>query len=222
MTGIHLGYGGEILKAGNINSESEEFPFRWFEQKNGTGKLAIVLPGAGYTTQAPLLRYSTQLFYKEGFDVLHINYTLSKEEMAVLNEKEFARKVEKSITKAIRGRNYSHYSVAAKSVGTLALSQLLANLDMLKDAKLLWLTPLLQRDEVFQAMVNRKNEGLCIIGENDRHCFIPERVETLRNQPNLSVKLVDGGNHSLEIEGDPIRSIGILKEVISEIQQFVV
>jgi len=36
--------------------------------------LAIILPGAGYITQAALLYYSTGLFLHKSFDVLQVNY----------------------------------------------------------------------------------------------------------------------------------------------------
>jgi hypothetical protein len=61
----------------NEITKSKSIPFRLIEQKEKTNNLVIVLPGAGYTTQAPLLHFTTGLFYKKGFDVLHINYTFS-------------------------------------------------------------------------------------------------------------------------------------------------
>ncbi|MDT9026395.1 MULTISPECIES: hypothetical protein [Rossellomorea] len=36
--------------------------------------IAIILPGLGYTVQAPLLHYSTGIYLHKGYDVLHINY----------------------------------------------------------------------------------------------------------------------------------------------------
>jgi hypothetical protein len=62
---------------------------------------------------------------------------------------------------------------------------------MLKNAKVVWLTPLLQNDAVFNAMVNSDNKGLGIFGEKDSVCFIVERFEKLKNNQNLILK-VDG------------------------------
>ncbi|WP_240338467.1 hypothetical protein [Peribacillus alkalitolerans] len=59
---------------------SKSIPFRLIEQKEETNHLVIVLPGAGYTTQSPLLHFTTGLFYTKGFDVLHINYTYNRQE----------------------------------------------------------------------------------------------------------------------------------------------
>ncbi|MEH6945014.1 alpha/beta hydrolase, partial [Bacillus sp. JJ722] len=132
--------------------------------------------------------------------------------MSVLSERDFTRDVQLAIDNAIKNKKYSNYYVVAKSIGTIALSYLLNN-TMLKDAKVVWLTPLLQRDDVFNAMVNSDNKGLCIIGDKDS-CFIVERIEKLKNNLNLILKVVDSGNHSLELDEEPIKSIEILKSVI--------
>ncbi|MBG9585930.1 alpha/beta family hydrolase [Cytobacillus firmus] len=198
---------------------SKSIPFRLIEQKEETNNLVIVLPGAGYTTQAPLLHFTTGVFYNKGFDVLHINYTFSRQEVTVLNERDLARDVQLAIDTAIKDKRYSNFYIVAKSIGTKVLKYLLDN-TMFKDAKVVWLTPILQNDEVFNAMVNSYNKGLCIFGEKDSFCFIVERFEVLKNNPRLILRVVDGGNHSLELDKDPIKSIEMLKSVISEISEF--
>lgn len=194
-------------------------PFRLIEQKEDTNGLVIVLPGAGYTTQAPLLYYTTGAFYNKGFDVLHINYSFSGQELTSLNERDFAKDVLFAINSAINDKKYSNYYIVAKSIGTKALSYLIDH-PMFKDAKVVWLTPLLQNDAVFNAMVNSNNKGLCVIGEKDHFCFIEERFEKLKTIPNLTFHVVEEGNHSLELENDPIKSIEILKNVISYLNEF--
>lgn len=198
---------------------TKRFPYRLIEQKEETNDLVIVLPGAGYTTQAPLLHYTTGLFYTKGFDVLHINYALSREEMAALNERDFAKDVQFAIDHAIKDKEYRNYYVVAKSIGTKALSELLKS-PRLKEAKVVWLTPLLQNDLVFHAMVTSDQKGLCFFGEKDRVCYIEERFEQLKNNRNLILKVMNGANHNLELDRDPIKSIERLKSVISDINGF--
>lgn len=198
--------------------DSKSIPYRLIEQNDETNSLVIILPGAGYTTQAPLLHFTTGVFYSKGFDVLHINYKFSREEMSALNEGDFARDVQLAIDNATKNKKYSNYYVVAKSIGTIALSYLLDH-SMPKDANIVWLTPLLQRDDVFNAMANSENKGLCMIGDKDS-CFIEERFEKLKKNQNLRLKVVEGGNHALELEKEPIQSIEILKSVISAINEF--
>jgi len=202
----------------NEHVGSKMIPFSLIEQKEETNQLVIVLPGAGYTTQAPLLRFTTGVFYNKGFDVLHINYTYNRQELSELIEQDFAREVQLVIDHAIKNKNYSNFCVVAKSIGTVALSYLL-NHTMFKEAKVVWLTPLLQKDDVFNAMVKSVHKGLCIMGDKD-HCFVVERFERLKDNPNLRFKVVDGGNHSLELDEDPIKSIELLKNVMIEISEF--
>ncbi len=202
----------------NDSNGSKKIPFSLIEQKEETNKLVVVLPGAGYTTQAPLLRFATGIFYNKGFDVLHINYTFNRQELAELSEEGFTRDVQLVIKNVIKNKKYNNYYIVAKSVGTVALSYLL-NHTMFKDAKVVWLTPLLQREDVFNAMVNSDHKGLCIIGDKDS-CFIEERFERIKDNPNLICKVENGGNHSLELDEDPIKSIEILKSVMIDIDEF--
>jgi hypothetical protein len=197
----------------------KSIPFRLIEQKGEANTCVIVLPGAGYTTQAPLLHFTTGLYYTKGFDILHINYTFSRQEMVDLNEENFSRDVQLAIDNALMNKKYDHYYVVAKSIGTKALGYLLHH-PMWKDAKVVWLTPLLQNDLVFDEMVNSDYKGLCIFGGNDHTCFSLDRFEKLKTNQNLILKVVEGGNHNLELDEDPIKSIEILKNIISDIADF--
>ncbi|UII55532.1 alpha/beta hydrolase [Cytobacillus spongiae] len=199
--------------------DDKRIPYRLIEQREATNRLVMILPGAGYSTQAPLLHFSTGLFYANGFDVLHINYSFSRQEMAELKEEDFARDVQHAFEARINKKKYSQYVIVAKSVGTIALSYLLDH-PILKDVKLVWLTPLLQRDDVFHSMVNCDKEGLCVIGDQDP-CYLEERYEKLKSNLKLTLKLVDGGNHSLELDQQPITSIDCVKDVMTSIQMFV-
>lgn len=129
-------------------TEPKSYPISLFEQKKETNNLAIVLPGAGYTTKAPLLHYTTGLFYTKGFDVLQIHYTFTRKEISDLNERDFGSDLLLSIDSAIERKKYNNYYVVAKSIGTKAIRYLIDNLK-LKNAKIIWLTPLLQNDDVF-------------------------------------------------------------------------
>lgn len=208
-----------LKKLESSEKMTKSIPFRLIEQKDGTDSLVIVLPGAGYSTHAPLLYYTTGLFYNKSFDVLHINYSFRRQEISSLNERDLARDVQLVIDNATKDKKYSNFYIVAKSIGTKVLRCLLDH-KMYKEAKLVWLTPLLQNDDVFNALVNSDHKGLCILGEEDSPCFIVERFESLKNNPNLILKVVEGGNHNLELDEDPIKSIDILKSVISDIKEF--
>ncbi|MCP1156701.1 MULTISPECIES: alpha/beta family hydrolase [Bacillus] len=191
---------------------------RLIEQKETADSLAIILPGAGYTAQAPLLHFCTGLFYSKGFDVLHLNYTFNREEQMALSGEGLAEAVRSAIEDALKNKGYDHFYIAAKSIGTMALPYLLKDQSFL-DAKAVWLTPLLQKEFILTSMAAGSHKGLCIIGDQDPF-FTWERIERIKGNPNLSIKVVEGGDHSLELSGDPIQSIDLLKNIISDIRQF--
>ncbi|WP_096154159.1 MULTISPECIES: alpha/beta hydrolase [Bacillus] len=201
-----------------METNNKNIPFRLIEQKEESSNLVIILPGASYTTQAPLLHFTTGLFYTKGFDVLHINYSFNKQEMDALSEENFTTAVQRAIDEALKNKKYRNFYIVAKSIGTIALSYLHQHTTF-ENAKLIWLTPLLQRDDVWNAMVSSDKKGLCIIGDKDS-CFIAERYEKLKNNSHLLLKVVEGANHSLELDGEPIESIEIVKDVISAINDF--
>ncbi len=198
----------------------DHIPFQLIEQKEPTSRLAIILPGAGYTTHKPLLYYTTSVLYNEGFDVLHVNYKYDSKELANLSEEDFTRDIQLVIDNATKDRQYDSFILVAKSLGTIALSHLI-NFPLFKEAKVVWMTPLLQKDDVYQAMLTSGQKGLCVIGDAD-YCFIEDRFSELKKKANLSTMVVQGGNHSLELINDPISSIERLADVMKEIQEFAV
>ncbi|PLR70786.1 alpha/beta family hydrolase [Bacillus sp. UMB0728] len=191
---------------------------RLIEQKETADSLAIILPGAGYTVQAPLLHFCTGLFYSKGYDVLHLNYSFNRKEQAALSGEGLAEAVRLVIDDALKNKGYKQYFIVAKSIGTMALPYLLKD-QSFQDAKAVWMTPLLQKEFVLNSMGADNHKGLCIIGDQDPF-FTWERIERIKENPNLSIKVVEGGDHSLELSGDPIQSIDLLKNIISDIQHF--
>ncbi|TDL80356.1 alpha/beta hydrolase [Peribacillus frigoritolerans] len=189
--------------------------------KNSKSKsLAIMFPGLGYTAQGPLFHYSTGVFLNKNTDVLHINYqyhsafyeSFSNEEL----DEALKRDVRNVIDTVLSSHTYSDFYLIGKSLGSIALASELGRTAFF-DAKVIWLTPLLNREDVFGAMVKRKKRGLCIIGDKDPY-YKEEKFQELKENPAIDSLLIPEANHSLEVEGDPEGSIDILKEVIKKIE----
>ncbi|QED46295.1 hypothetical protein [Cytobacillus dafuensis] len=202
----------------HVKCNTKIIPYSLFKQEKQTNTLAILLPGAGYTNKAPLLHYSTGVFYTRGYDVLHVNYEFSKEELSSLNENEFTSAVQTVIDKALKENHYTDYYFIAKSLGTITLAHLLEN-PSFHSAKAIWLTPLLQKTDVYNALLKSKNQGLCIIGDKDP-CYIGDRFEAISHNKNLSLRLIEGVNHALEFKNNVMESIDVLKNVIRMIDEF--
>lgn len=59
----------------------------------------------GYTAQAPLLHYSCGIYFKKGYDVLHVNYNYPREIIANLSEEDFYSDIESVLKKALTDNN---------------------------------------------------------------------------------------------------------------------
>jgi hypothetical protein len=202
----------------NAKSTNRNIPFKLYKQKEKSNSLTIILPGAGYTTQAPLLHYTTGMMIKKGSDVLLVNYDYSRVVLSSLGEDEITSDVQAVIDTILKDNDYTNFTIVAKSIGTIALTYLLKN-PIFHSAKTIWLTPLLQRNDVYNALLNHKNKALCIIGDKDP-CYIYEKFEEIKNNNKLKTSLIEGVNHSLEFESDMFKSIEVLKDVMVKIDEF--
>lgn len=122
------------------------------------------------------------------------------------------------IDNILRNSEYETFYLIGKSLGTIALTSELKR-EIFKEAKVVWLTPLIHRDDVLNTMVNSNNKGLSFIGDNDR-CYTAARCSQLMNNTNLVSKLFPNINHSMEYDNDPVKSIDVLRTVIEEINRF--
>ncbi|WP_342515369.1 alpha/beta hydrolase [Sutcliffiella sp. FSL R7-0096] len=188
------------------------------KQKETTTKLAIILPGAGYTSQGPLLHFSSGHFFNQGFDVLQINYRFSEAELDPFDSEGFSTNVLLTLDETLKETHYDQLVIVAKSIGTLALTKLIEH-QKYKNTSAIWLTPLLHRDDVYQTMLQNENNALCIIGDKD-FCYREERFANLVSNSTTKTLLIPNGDHSLENKEDVLGSIDMLKDVIESVIQF--
>lgn len=194
-------------------------PYSLVTNEEKSNKLAIFLPGAGYTNQGPLFHYSEGVFLNKTVDVLKIDYQYNDKAYDNFDMNELSEAIQFDvktvIDKVLRENDYEDFYLIAKSLGTIALCTELKR-ELFEDAKLVWLTPLIHRDDVLNTMVNSTQKGLCFIGDVD-HCYTEARYNQLLNNPNLTSQLLPNINHDMEYADDPIKSIDVLKEIIEEI-----
>lgn len=200
--------------------KGKDIPFKLLSKDKRSKNLAIILPGAGYTSQAPLLYYSTSVFINKSFDVLQVNYHYNNTEYKGFSEivKAIKLDVKNVLDYVLSIKTYDNFYLIGKSLGTIPMSTEL-NRETFKNAKAIWLTPLLQREDVLGAMMKSEHNGLCIIGDRDP-CYTEERYLKVVNNSNITSKLISNVNHSLGYEEKAVESIDVLREVIKYIDQF--
>lgn len=211
-----------FTKGSAAGYRNQPVSFQLIKQNKQASSLAVMLPGRGYTVQGPLFHYSTGVFLNKGFDVLHVNYdynTVQSESLTLEEEvKQITQDVNSVLDHILIDHPYEDYTLIGKSLGTIALSSIVDRMAF-KDAKIVWLTPLLQLDYVMEMMLFSTQNGLCIIGDEDP-CFISEKFEKLKEKENMQTLLIPGTEHSLNYSDRPVDSIDVLKKVITKISNF--
>ena len=197
---------------------------RFFRQFTETKRVALVFPGLSYNTSMPLLHYSIQAILAAGLNVLTVDYDYSdNREFLELPTKSRADWMIRDIEAAIRiVREVENQEVAClvgKSLGTIALGHLLESYEDLRDAKTIWLTPLIKNPELMEQMLSYMKDAVLVIGTNDSH-YDSDIIDRLNISTLLSGVVVEGANHSLEIEGNVTKSLRVLMQVVTIIQQF--
>jgi hypothetical protein len=116
-------------------------------------------------------------------------------------------------------RPYQHITLIGKSLGTLAMGYLLATETRLAQSRAIWLTPLLRSSQV-RAQIESGPHGLVVIGTADSH-YDHAYLAGLRSKGNCEVIVVEGADHSMEMNGDVWQSLQVIERVTRAIQAFV-
>ncbi|MGM9986187.1 MAG: alpha/beta family hydrolase [Bacillaceae bacterium] len=199
-------------------------PYTLLTNEEKTSTLGIILPGMGYTTQAPLLHYATGLLLREGCDVLQINYQYKNDVFRAASDEEqnewINNDVQTVITTILNQHDYTNFVIVAKSIGTIPLANELKTRSTFSQAKAIWLTPLLTEHIVYEKMLTCMQDSLVVIGDKD-HFYEQERVLAVSNLDNMHTVVIPNANHSLEDEYDLLISIDRLKEIVKEMYTFI-
>lgn len=196
--------------------------YNYFTRDHADG-LMIVLPGSGYTAQAPLLHYAKHFSVQLHYDLLQVTYDYNDKAYDDFTNEELGEAIKYDVNTVIDAilekKSYLNYCFIAKSLGTIGLSTEM-NREEFKNAKAVWLTPLIHREDVLASLVKSQQKGLSIIGDADR-IYSEERMAMIQQNPYMVSKVVPQVGHALDVEGDTLKSIEVLKEIMSDIQEFI-
>lgn len=213
------------LVQGQIKSSRDSFlPYALIQQKRKAKGLCIVLPGLRYTVQAPFLHYLTNLSLELELDVLHINYQYwGNDFLSLAKEKQNAiitKDVQLVLDQVLNEFHYSNFYLMGKSLGTVPMAHELTTREELKDAKAIWLTPLLNLDIVYENLLRISQESIILIGDNDHH-YNQERLTSLAKKENIKLNIYEQVNHQLDHNNGALKSIKVLKDIVEEVKEFI-
>jgi hypothetical protein len=204
---------------------NEPVPHTFLRQEADADHVAVLLPGIGYTSHMPLLYYPAKIMLGVGADVLRLEYEYSRrEEFMALAGAERKRwlldDVRAACDAVFAARPYRRVTLIGKSLGTRAMAHLVASYARCAAATAVWLTPLVRSDSLRREIGVWAGRSLFVIGTADPHydaAFLDEVVKATGGERLV----VDGADHSLEIEGDLPRSLDVLGQVVRAVEAFV-
>lgn len=202
----------------------EPVPNRFLQPRGAIGSLAILLPGLGYTLDMPLFYYVENLLLEQGWDVLRVEYAYyQRVDFQDSSEAERARWLLADATAAYRAglsqRTYERVALVGKSLGTLAMGHLLTMEESAIPMRAVWLTPLLGREQLREQIIRYGGPSLFVIGTADPH-YDPKALESVLTATNGEAVVVEGAEHGMDIEGDPIASVRAVAQVVEGLDRF--
>ncbi len=164
----------------------------------------VLLPGARYTTTAPLLWFAREVAIARGFGVLEVL------DAPPPGEDPFAWLRDRA-TRALDHQPSQQDVVIGKSLASEA-----AGLTAERALPAIWLTPLLDRPGV-RAAIDRASRPTLLVGGSADPTWQPE---TLAENAVLDECELTGMDHGLQLPGDPEASLKALRTVVKRIDRF--
>ena len=179
-------------------------------------KLAVIVPGIGYTCDRSLLYYAGKTAQQKGYDVLRISFEgFPKGEKG---DPEFIQRcfneAQRQMTQQLQEVDWSAYkkvAFIAKSIGTAAAADYLTEYGI--DAKLVLYTPLV---ETFRFVT--KGKAVAFHGTADPWAKT-DGVVGACEALEIPLFLVENANHSLET-GDVKTDLKTLKDAIRIVRKY--
>ena len=165
-------------------------------------RCAVLLPGIRYFSQAPLLWFAREAAQAQGWSVVEVD------ERAPAGEEPFEwmrGQAERALGAA---SGAGTVVVIGKSLGSIAAT--------VHAGPAIWLTPLLDRPEIAQALRGASAPTL-LVGSPDDPTW-NGGIETAESA--VEVLEIDGLDHSLQVSRDPMASLDVLSEVTARVSSF--
>lgn len=169
-------------------------------------RCVVLLPGAWYATQAPLLWFARSAAQSRGWEVVEQRDLLGEEPGDPLA---WARgKAERALEQA---GDADTVAVIGKSLASAA-----AGLAADRGLPAAWLTPLLTEDRVVDAL-SRASAPTLLVGSTADPTWDSSRIP---DNDAIEVLELEGLDHGLEVPGDPIGSLEALTSVTERVGAF--
>jgi hypothetical protein len=171
------------------------------QHEGDPSRCVVLLPGVRYFSQAPLLWFAREAAQARGWSVVELD------ERAPDGEDPFEWMLGRA-ERAIAATSAELRVVVGKSLGSIAATMV--------DGPAVWLTPLLTRPDIAAALAGAGSPTLLVGSPHDPSWGQGE----LPDNPVLEVLELPGLDHSLQVEGDPLASLAVLRTVTERLGAF--
>jgi hypothetical protein len=205
-----------------VGYKSQPVPNTFFAQSRPTRHLGIVLPGYRYSAEMAPLYYAGRILLEQGADLLRIEYAYYRTDFMKQPESEQDQWISSDVFAACKAalshRSYEKITLVGKSIGTIAMGQLLADA-VFQRATCIWLTPLLTIEWLRSRIEQTHPRSLFILGTADKF-YQPDILKQLEHVTAGRSLVIEGANHGLEIPGDIPKSLAVLNQIVQVLQEF--
>ena len=172
------------------------------QHEGDPSRCAVILPGIRYFSQAPLLWFAREAAQAGGWSVVEVDERAPRDQEPF----EWMRGQAERALEAAAGAE--RIVVIGKSLGSVAAT--------LVSGPAIWLTPLLDRPEVAEAIGSATAPTLLVGSSADPTWAggaVPENA-------SVEVLELEGLDHSLQVSRDPIASVDVLRDVTARVGAF--
>jgi hypothetical protein len=172
------------------------------QHEGDASRCAVILPGIRYFSQAPLLWFAREAAQAGGWSVVEVDERAPRDQEPF----EWMRGQAERALEAAAGAE--RIVVIGKSLGSVAAT--------LVSGPAIWLTPLLDRPEVAEAIGSATAPTLLLGSSADPTWAggaVPENA-------SVEVLELEGLDHSLQVSRDPIASVDVLRDVTARVGAF--
>ena len=172
------------------------------QHEGDPSRCAVILPGIRYFSQAPLLWFAREAAQAGGWSVVEVD------ERAPHDQEPFGW---------MRGQAERALEVASGAERVVVIGKSLGSVGAtLVSGPAVWLTPLLNRPEVAGAIGSATAPTL-LVGSTADPTWAGGAVP---DNASIEVLELEGLDHSLQISGDPIASVDVLRDVTARVGAF--
>lgn len=205
-----------------VGYKNQPVPNTWLTHQAPAKHLGIVLPGYRYSADMPPMHYAGRALLEQGADLLSVDYAYYRTDFMKQPKSEQDRWMSSDILAVcdavLSQCSYETFTLVGKSLGTVAMGHLLAD-RRFQQAACIWLTPLLTVAQLCSQIETARPRSLFVIGTAD-HYYKPDMLKQLENITNGRALVLEGVDHSLEIQGDIPGSLRALNQITQVVQEF--